>query len=114
MADPASAVGTHPYSMALRDAKTVHQKTAYFADSLAALLGSLEGRDLLNLDIVKDAWRNIIESSERHNDPGVFTTFIGYEYTTSGPAGANLHRNVIFRNSDVPDIPFSLVDSPKP
>ena len=49
-----------------------------------------------------------------HNDPGTFTTFIGYEYTTSGPEGANLHRNVIFRGSAVPDLPFSAIDSRNP
>ncbi len=114
MADPASAVGAHPMAMALRDARTASEKLTYFLEVAPALLRSPEAADLLNLDIVKDAWRDIVETTERHNDPGVFTTFIGYEYTTSGPEGAILHRNVIFRGSGVPDLPFSATDSRNP
>ena len=114
MDDPASAVGTHPLAMALRDARTLPQMMAYFLDSLPVMFGTPEGRRLLNVDIVRDAWQDIIESAERHNEPGVFTTLIGYEYTTSGPEGANLHRNVIFRGSEVPELPFSRLDSPNP
>jgi hypothetical protein len=59
------------------------------------------------------AWRSVIESAERNYQPGRLTTFIGYEYT-SAPHGKNLHRNVIFRNSRAPDLPFSALESQNP
>ena len=45
-------------------------------------------------------WDDVIDAAEEFNDPGVFTTLIGFEWT-SLVAGNNLHRNVIFR--DGPD-----------
>jgi len=42
-------------------------------------------------------WKSIVESAEKNNEPGLFTAFIGYEWT-SVPKGFNLHRNVIFRD----------------
>ncbi|NRB37154.1 MAG: DUF3604 domain-containing protein [Pseudomonadales bacterium] len=43
-------------------------------------------------------WKDIVDSAEKHNEPGLFTAFIGYEWT-SVPKGFNLHRNVIFRDN---------------
>ena len=40
------------------------------------------------------AWNSIIQTADRHNQPGVFTTLIGWEWS-SLPTGANLHRVVI-------------------
>ncbi len=42
-------------------------------------------------------WNDIIRAAEEFNDPGVFTTFIAFEWTAL-EGGNNLHRNVIFRD----------------
>ncbi len=65
-------------------------------------------------DVSKQAWNDIVAAANRHNDPGNFTTFVGYEFTASGNASANLHRNVIFRGEMAPAMPFSAADSRNP
>jgi len=42
-------------------------------------------------------WESVVDAAERFNEPGKFTTIIGFEWT-SLVAGNNLHRNVLFRD----------------
>lgn len=75
------------------------------------------GKDeLANPAMYTNTWKMITAAAERYNDPGAFTAFIGFEWT-SGPGARNLHRNVVFRggktNSDT-IIPFSNFDSSDP
>jgi hypothetical protein len=48
--------------------------------------------------IYNDLWDMITETADRYNEPGKFTTLIGYEWTST-PKGNNLHRNVILRDN---------------
>jgi len=64
-------------------------------------------------DSFKNVWQQVIDNAEKYNEPGKFTTFIAYEWT-SMPMGENLHRNVIFRGTDVPAMPFTALDSVVP
>ncbi|MEM7018669.1 MAG: DUF3604 domain-containing protein, partial [Pseudomonadota bacterium] len=105
-----SSVGKHPLSVALRAAKTPLERNVVFREVLPRERGFVENDDLLDLNIVKSAWKVIVDAAERHNDPGKFTTFVGYEHTAGGRRGENMHRNVIFKDGDVPDIPFSRID----
>jgi len=46
----------------------------------------------------RNAWQQTIKAAEAYNEPGRFTAFIGFEWT-SNTGGNNLHRNVIFRGN---------------
>lgn len=60
------------------------------ADPLNEMPGSTFG-DTLPTETT--AWHEIVDAAERHNVPGEFSTFIGWEWS-SIPVGANLHRIV--------------------
>ena len=60
----------------------------------------------------ESAWQREIAAANASYQPGKFTTFIAYEWTSS-PDRQNLHRNVIFRGDKAP-YPFTSIDSRKP
>ena len=66
-------------------------------------------------DTHTSAWADITRAAEEANNPGKFTTFTAYEFTTSTDVeNGNLHRNVIFKGSKIPLRPHSRIDSINP
>ncbi len=115
MHDPKQEVSKHPISLSLRKATTPADRLLAFQGLFTRLNPTKDGEtdDLYDPEISKSAWQQIIETAEAHNEPGKFTTFIAYEYT-SGPQNQNMHRNVIFRGSKAPALPFSRIMSLNP
>jgi hypothetical protein len=64
----------------------------------------------------RTAWDDEIDAAERHNEPGKFTSLIGFEWT-SNTGGANLHR-VVFQAEDGgvarQYLPYSSLESDDP
>jgi hypothetical protein len=60
--------------------------------------------------LYKNLWERVIEDAEAYNDPGRFTAFIGFEWT-SLIKGNNMHRVVMFRDGAVRTrqvVPFTM------
>ena len=66
---------------------------AFSQDKFPKELASLPGTS-----VYRSTWDDIINAAEEANDPGRFTAFIGYEWT-SLVKGNNLHRVVMYRDS---------------
>ena len=58
-----------------------------------------------------DTWDAIKAAAERHNEPGVFTAFAGYEYSPAMVDRGKHHRNVIFRTNVTPAYAVSAYDA---
>jgi hypothetical protein len=67
-------------------------------------------------ELMKSVWRGTVDAAEKYNEPGKFTAFIGYEWT-SLVKGNNLHRVVVYRDGGdkaLRTVPFTLADSADP
>ena len=64
--------------------------------------------------VAMDVWQRIQRAAEEAYDRTAtcgFTSFVGYEWT--GTTGiSNIHRNVIFRDTAVPELPTSYIEAP--
>ena len=70
--------------------------------------------ELSSPELKKTMWSEMVKITDQYNEPGTFTTLLGYEWS-SQPNMGNLHRNVIFRDTEhIPEFPFSYFDSEKP
>ena len=90
-------------------AKTLDE---YNAGSTA--LGKLGGDYGVDDVFKREVWQGVVAVAERHNNPGKFTTFAGYEYSSAPPG---LHRNVLFvggPTETLKALPYSKWDSPNP
>ena len=61
-------------------------------DNMPPALASLPGSEAY-----RSAWEMTVEAAEQYNDPGTYTAFIGYEWTSTD-RGFNLHRVVVYRD----------------
>lgn len=98
---------------ALRNLKTLKEKQQWFFKYVLSVnRGAAKPEHpsfFAGPSTVKSAWQIMIEAAEKHNDPDVFTAMIGFEWS-GAPGGANLHRNVLFRDDNVPASPISYLD----
>jgi len=62
--------------------------------------------------IMVSIWDEQKKITNKHNEPGKFTTLIAFEWT-SIPNYQNLHHNVFFRDDKGPETQFSAFDSVK-
>ena len=108
-----NALYEHELAEGVRNLSNEKSRGTAFATMLA-FLSSERRAELIDPVSSTSAWDDIKAAANRHNDPGKFTAFLGYEYTSSGDAFENLHRNVIFKGDTAPDLPFSRLDSRNP
>lgn len=94
-------------------------KLSYFYMNAKASMGKPlgfcgESREFC-LDAAQAPWQETIQAAEKHYDRSSnckFTSFVGYEWTGAAYSGNNLHRNIIFNNSNVPMEPVSFYEAP--
>ena len=114
MRSPEDALSKLPLASDLISDNEETAKGAFLAIS-ASIRKRQPLEELMETDVMHSSWQEIVDTAERHYEPGKFTTFIAYEWT-SNPTSRNLHRNVIFRGGtgEVPELPFSSFDSQFP
>ncbi|UCF47703.1 MAG: DUF3604 domain-containing protein, partial [Myxococcales bacterium] len=87
-----------------------------FVEFLDRINNNKPYKELDGEDVRKSVWAETVAITERHNAPGRFTSFIGWEWTST-PKGKNLHRVVFMpQGGEVAAkfIPYSSFDSTEP
>jgi hypothetical protein len=113
MSDPASPLSKLDLA---KQVTSKDQAVAFgaFRQILNEMSAGTKRPELTDPKISKPIWKEIVETADRYYQPGTFTTFPAFEWT-SNPQKRNLHRVVLFRDSQkVPELPLSALDTEDP
>lgn len=118
MYDKNDPLSKHPMAKAVvGSGNDLDASTKAFYDLVSQTIqpdGSTKPDSILNSpELKRTIWGEYIKITDKYNDPGKFTTLVGYEWS-SQPNMSNQHRNVIFRSSNDLPVPFSYFDSQHP
>jgi hypothetical protein len=125
-ADTTTEISKYPFTEVLHDLNapgnngywSLPERLQSFGGILQGLVLGIRSGEIdpeESLSVTRRAWADVVRAADMYYQPGHFTTFVAYEYTTSSDDQGNLHRNVVFKDSDrVPEIPFSRVHSNNP
>jgi hypothetical protein len=115
--DPTSPVSKLPAAAPLKidpNKPLLEEGNRIFEYAAKVLFGGPPVKALMDPAIADTVWKATIEAAQQANEPGKFTAFCSYEWT-SMPNSMNMHRNVFFKDcAKVPAAPFSALDSAFP
>ena len=90
--------------------------TMEIIETFAGITGEKVPAVLTDAKFVGSVWERFLATADKMNEPGRFTAFIGYEWTST-EGGNNLHRNVIYRDGAKQAkamLPFTAAESFNP
>jgi hypothetical protein len=113
--EPGSAVSRIPQAAPLiLKARTKEEMERVALYAINTLASGPPVKALMAPEIAGEVWKRNIALADQANEPGKFTAFCSYEWT-SMPSNMNLHRNIFFRDcAKLPLMPFSALDSKHP
>jgi hypothetical protein len=116
--DPDSPFFNRPQCVVARSTDPVQQRRNFVLASSRqeALCGDSEPQESpVCRPVVQEAWDAEIAAAAAALEPCKFTSFIGYEWTSScagdGGTAATCHKNVIFGDTNAPEVPFDSISN---
>jgi hypothetical protein len=105
-------------SLACRFYRAFPRAAFFIFNGRYSMFGSRWGfcgdEDAVCLDAARTVWSEHQQAAEEAYDRSrgcEFTSVVGYEWTAATRLGGHLHRNVLFRNARVPDLPISVMET---
>jgi hypothetical protein len=109
--DPKNPLSKSAFAKKLQDKNAkMNDPTSAVSIILRSILTSIPMPEYVTPELLRGNWADFVKVANKYNDPGKFTAFISYEWT-SIPNGRNMHRNVYFRDDTGPTVPYSAFDS---
>ena len=104
--EPGSAISKLPIAekLKVRSEADIQRIFSWLGDTIAK---NQPVKELVDPKVAGAIWKENVALAEKYYQPGKFTTFPGYEWTST-PDNCNLHRNILFKDAkQVPEVPFS-------
>ena len=113
--DPNSPISKRPAAQPLiLKSDTPAEVQRVYTYALGLLNSPAPVKALTSPELTNTVWMRTVDRANQANDPGKFTAFCSYEWT-SMPNNMNLHRNVFFKDcAKVPPSPFTAFNSHHP